>query len=224
MGPPDHATSVAALEGKRANLVSETPSGEILDGGIFKAVITGDSVTGERKQKDPFDFAPRAGHIVSTNWPITTADYSAGFWRRPIMLPFSWRFDQSSERRLAPEAEVLAHELAGVVAWTIEGAARAQRQGGYTMPDQSLALAREWRDGSDQIRLFLSTQTDPSVLQAGAFYDQYREWAKTNGHKNVVTSHTFGRRVMASGLYERHESNRGRFYQRKAEAPPVLAS
>lgn len=227
MFPPDALASIApqrwaerfglaGLEGKRANFVSETPSAEILDGGAFKAVVTGDIVTAERKHKDQFEFKPIAGHIFSTNWPITTTDHSAGFWRRPIILPFSRRFDRDPGRRIEPEREVIAQELEGVVAWAVEGAARAQRQRGYTLPDQSRALLGEWRDGSDQVRLFLAAEANETgAIPASRFYERYREWAAANGHKNQVTSRMFGLRVMASDLYTRSEGRGGRMYQRK---------
>ena len=208
---------LAALEGKRANFVSETPSAEILDGGAFKAVVTGDMVTAERKHRDPFEFRPTAGHIFSMNWPLTTTDHSAGFWRRPIVLPFSRRFDVDPGRKIEPERAVIERELAGVVAWSVEGAARAQRQRGYTVPDQSLSLLGEWRDGNDQVRLFLREQAaDEGPIPASQFYERYRDWAGSNGHRNPVSSRMFGLRVMATGLYERHDERTGRSYRRKA--------
>ena len=227
MFPPDSLSSVppqkwserfglASLEGKRANFVDETPSAEILDGGAFKAVITGGQMTAERKNKDPFEFRPTAGHIFSTNWPITTTDHSAGFWRRPIVLPFSRRFDLEPGRRIAPEAEVIRAELGAVVAWAIEGAARAQRQGAYTLPDQSRRLLGEWRDGNDQVRLFVSEQPDDEgPIPAARLYLRYRDWANENGHRNPVSARMFGLRIVATGAYDRDEARTGRTYRRR---------
>ncbi|XXX80067.1 phage/plasmid primase, P4 family [Sorangium sp. So ce134] len=215
--PPQRWTerfALSALEGKLANFVSETPTGEILDGGAFKAVVTGDPVMAERKHRDPFEFRPVAGHMFSTNWPIAASDFSAGFWRRPMILPFTRRFDTAHERKIAPEARVIDQELSGVVSWALEGAARLQRQKQYTMSSQSLVLANEWRDSSDQVRLFLATRPADEVIQASEFYRQYRAWAGENGHKNVLSAHMFGRRVVASKLYERDEDERARFYRR----------
>ena len=206
---------LASLEGKRANFVSETPSAEILDGGAFKAVVTGDEVTGERKHKDPFEFKPIAGHIFSMNWPLSSTDQSTGFWRRPIVLALSRRFDLDPSRRLGAEREVIEKEMPGVVAWAIEGAARAQRQGEFTMPDQSRTIIGEWRDNNDQVRMFLSERSDESGIIAGDFYAQYREWATSNGHRNMCTSRVFGLRVMATGAYERTDSHGKRIYKRK---------
>jgi putative DNA primase/helicase len=207
------------LIGKRINLVSETPSTEILDGGMFKAVITGDMVTTDRKNRDAIEFQPTAGHILSTNSPLVTKDHTAGFWRRVIILPLTRRFDESDERRLAPQAEVIAHELAGVVAWAIEGAARAQVQGRYTIPAQSIALLKEWRYGSNQVLLFLAQRREDDVVAGEDFYKQYRTWAGENGHKNLLAANTFAQRVLDSRLYERRKNNTGNIYHRLPSPP-----
>ena len=204
--------SLESLENKRANFVSETPTSEILDGAAFKAVITGDVVTAERKQRPVFEFVPVAGHIFSLNVPLNTSDHSDGFWRRPIVLPLTHNFENDPYRVLNVEQDIIRAELAGVVAWAIEGAARAQRQGAYTMPTQSLAVANEWRDASDQVRLFLATRPDADEVLAGDFYKQYKSWALDNGHKNAVTSTTFGRRVKATNLYRTKHTSAGCLY------------
>jgi putative DNA primase/helicase len=206
--------SVAALEGKRANFVDETPSAELLDGGAFKAVVTGGTLTAEKKHKDPFDFRPLAGHVFSTNWPLSTTDHSDGFWRRPVIVPFTRRFDLAVERRLDPAHEVLAAELPGAVAWALEGAAQAQRQRGLTLPDQSAALLAEWRDGSDNVRQYLNERPAKDSVWAADFYRQYRHWCTENGNK-ALSAHSFGRRVMASGLYARRDERQGRLYERR---------
>jgi P4 family phage/plasmid primase-like protien len=211
--------SLAGLEGKRANLVSETPSTEILDGNAFKAVITGDMVTAERKHRDPFEFKPVAGHIFSTNSAITTKDHTAGFWRRIIILPLTRRFDESDERRIAPQLEVIAAELAGVVAWAIEGAARAQQQARYTIPAQSAELLKKWRYDSNQVLLFILSRREDDVVSGEDFYRQYKTWASENGHKNTLAHNNFGERVVQTGLYRRDRVGRGMVYHRLPTPP-----
>lgn len=207
---------LAQLEGKLANFVDEIPEGEILAGEAFKAVVTGEPNTGERKHKDPFDFIPRAGHIFSANAPIATADHSDGFWRRPLVLPFTRRFDTAPGRKLEAGLAVLEAELPAVVAWAIEGAARAQEQGGYTIPGSSTRTAAEWRDDSDQVRLFASEQPITEKCAASEMYERYKTWGKVNGFA-LMSSTKFGRRLMGTGFYERTDEAAGRFYTRRGQ-------
>ncbi|WP_437638356.1 DNA primase family protein [Sorangium sp. So ce854] len=207
--------ALAALEGKLVNLVSETPTSELLDGSAFKAVVTGDQVTAERKHKDAFHFCPIAGHVFSTNWPLTSSDHSVGFWRRPLILPLTRRFDNALDVTLSAESEIIAHELPHVVAWALDGAARLQRQRQYTQPAQGVSLKAEWMNESDQVRLFLLTRPADDYVSADTLYKQYRVWASENGHKNPMSSNKFGRRVRASGMYDNLHAERGTFYRRK---------
>jgi hypothetical protein len=48
---------LAGLAGKRLNVVSELPSQDLMDSERFKAVVSGDALTAERKHQDPFTTA-----------------------------------------------------------------------------------------------------------------------------------------------------------------------
>jgi len=205
--------SLEVLEGKRANFVSETPNGDILDGSAFKAVITGDYVTAERKLKPVFEFKPIAGHIFSTNWPLLTSDHSTGFWRRPIVLPCTRKFDGDAARVIDVEQPIIREELAGLVAFAIEGAARAQRQSAFTVPEQGKALAHQWRTDSDAVRSFLATRPDNDEVLSSTLFDAYKQWSKDTNH-GTLSSTKFGLRVKATGLYTSVRLARGVVYTR----------
>jgi P4 family phage/plasmid primase-like protien len=222
--PPDAVTSLPPqkwgdqfkaimLEGKRANFCDELPDGEIMSGDSVKMVVTGEPVTGERKHRDPVTFKPIAGHILATNSPIRSTDQSVGFWRRPVVLPLTRKFDGAPERILEAGQAVLDAELPGVVTWALYGAARAQVQMGYTMPPSSSAVLSEWRDESDQVRGFAAEQPIVEREQAALLYNRYKEWAKVNGI-GAMSSTMFGRRIMSAGLYDR-EGKDVRYYVRR---------
>lgn len=205
------------LEGKRANFVDELPDGEIMSGDSVKLVVTGEPVTGERKHRDAVTFSPIAGHIMATNTPIRSTDQSEGFWRRPVVLPLTRSFHEAKGRVLEAGKQVIEGELAAVAAWAIAGAARAQKQQGYTMPASSSVVLRQWRDESDQVRTFLSEKMlTPGETQATTAYETYKEWIKESGHAPMSRT-MFGRRMLASGIVTRREAGDFRFYVR---APP----
>lgn len=204
------------LEGKRANFCDELPDGEIMSGEAVKLVVTGEPIPGERKHKDAIVFRPLAGHIFATNSPIRSADQSEGFWRRPVVLPLTRRFDESPDRVLEAGQEVLDAERPAVVAWALRGAARAQAQRGYTVPPSSLAAVKEWRDESDQIRGFVADKPIATRFSASDLYKAYTAWAKDNGVA-VMSSTMFGRRLLATGLAVREELLGRRFYAPSAK-------
>lgn len=191
------------LDGKLINLVDEMPSDELASGESFKKIVTGGEVDAERKNRDPVVFRPIAGHVFNANQPLRSGDHSDGFWRRPLVLPLTRVFESADYQ--APELErgigsrVLATDMAGIVVWALEGAARLQRQGRYTESAASRAYVRAWREESDQVRGFFAEQPITARVAQSALYESYTTWAKANGHKPLSKT-SLGQRIVASGL------------------------
>jgi phage/plasmid-associated DNA primase len=117
-------------------------------------------------------------------------------------------------------AKVLEEEHAGVVAWAIHGAARAQHQGGYTVPPSSLALSRQWRDENDQVRSYFAEEPLGGKIQAATLYKNYVQWAKDNG-LGPMSSTMFGRRVSAAELADRDTIGGKNFYMPRRTATQI---
>jgi P4 family phage/plasmid primase-like protien len=219
--PPEAVTSLAPqwwshrfrsvmLEGKLANFCDELPDAEIMGGEAWKAVVTGEPIPGEKKNRDPFIFRPRTGSIFNCNAPIRSTDHSEGFWRRPLVVALSRKFENDPGRILSAGADVLEAERPAIAAWAIRGAARAQQQRGYTVPPSSLAIAREWRDENDQVRGYIGENPVTELIQAKDLYKRYAAWAKESG-LGPMSLTMFGRRLMAAELVDREGVGR-RFY------------
>lgn len=203
----------ARLVGVLANFVDEIPEREITSGEVFKSIVTGDPVTTERKNRDPFEFRPVAGHIFSANTLPGTVDQSDGFWRRLVVCPFTRDFTKSTERRLDAATEVLEHEMPGLAAWALEGAARLDWTGKYTSVESAERVLAEWREEADPVRRFVAERSGPPEIGASALYREWREWARANGFADM-SSTRFGRRVMATGKFNRKDAKGGRVYTR----------
>ena len=210
--------AAAALEGVRANFVDELPDDEIMGGANVKRIITGEPLTARRVYEDSITFTPRAGHIFATNVEIQSTDYSDGFWERPLVLVLSRKFRQDPTRVLEASKGIIEAELPAIVAWAIEGAARAQRQGGYTEPGSSRATLLEWRDDNDQVRGFALDRPITGKWSAHTLYEEYKEWAKKNGCA-TMSSAKFGRRIVACGLAKRLRDASGRHYLPPGDEP-----
>jgi len=208
---------LAELAGKRLNVVSELPSGDVQDGDRFKQVVAGDPVTAERKYEAPFTLVPEAGHIFACNELPGTRDQSRGFWRRFAVIPCTRSF-QAHEEVKDIDRLVVREELAGIAAWALEGAARLQREGRYTTPRTSEEAKAEWQADSDQVRQWVAARC--AVLPPGTsswreaslekLYPDYRLWAQANGH-TAVASARFGARLKALGL--EHRTKMARLYR-----------
>ena len=79
---------IAALAGKRLNIVGELPADEKLPAAVFKTVTGRDTLMGRHPTHRPFDFVNQAAHWFSSNHLISTTDVSDAFFSRWIVLTF----------------------------------------------------------------------------------------------------------------------------------------
>jgi len=202
---------LASLEGVRANFVDELPDDQIMGGANVKRIITGEPVTARKVYEPPISFSARAGHCFATNVEIQSTDHSDGFWDRPMVCVLSRKFRHSSERVLEAAAGIVEAERSAIVSWAVEGACRAQTQGGYTEPACSAAALKEWRNENDQVLGFCEDKPIIGAWAALTLYDEYREWAKAHGCA-IMSSAKFGKRLVASGLVTRERTSAGNRY------------
>ena len=213
---------LAMLAGKHLNVVSELPETDILSSVTFKAIITGDLVTGREIREAPFDFRARAAHVFAANQLPGTTDQSKGFWRRQMILSFNNVVpDGQQNPRLAEE--ILAAELPAIVRWLLDGASSLIRNGRYTLPPSSIAEIERWRRTTDVVDTFLvectaPARTDDERIGAKELYRSYRDWSVENGHRFPVASNTFGLRMRRLGRRSQH-TKRGNFYPLRLLAP-----
>lgn len=206
-----HEYHRAALAGRRINLVSELPEGDIIDSSSFKAIISGDVTQGRHPYGRPFDFHPEAGHIFATNTLPGTNDQTEGFWRRFVVIGFpNAVLPQKQDPNLAQKLQ--AH-LPGFVGWCLAGALEAFTANALTIPASSGPALEAWRLESDQVAGFLQDNTesaDAPTTAASELYRQYRSWCALNGHKQL-SSTSFGRRMKLAG-HEPTRNKHGLFY------------
>lgn len=200
---------IAELAGALANFVDEIPENDITGGEVFKSVITGEPITGERKYEQPFDLRPRAGHIFSANTLPGTVDHSGGFWRRFLVCPFN--VDMKTLPTLRPDVgqEIVDAELPAIIAWALEGAARVQLASGYSVPPSSAAAVHQWMVDADPVRRFVETACNASAgmtCSGARLYDSFRLWSDQNGHK-AMSSQKFLKRLSSIGVKPTHTKN-----------------
>jgi len=205
---------LATLAGVLGNFVHEIPERDITGGEVFKAVITGDPIPGEQKYQAPFTFRPIAGHIFSANTLPGTVDQSSAYWRRFVLLPFTRNMRTAPEHQLSAAKGVIDAELPEVVAWFIDGAARVQRNGRYTVPQSSVEMLDAWRKDADSVLKFAAEECikDPQgKMKPAELFKDYCHWAGINNF-GIMSSTKFFRRFAKAGI-ERVHTVEGNVYR-----------
>ena len=87
----------AELENKLVNIGDDINRKDITDTGLLKKLFTGESVTVERKNADPFILKSYAKLVFSCNEIPRIADKSHGMYSRLMLIPFTATFSSSDE-------------------------------------------------------------------------------------------------------------------------------
>ncbi|MBN2295446.1 MAG: hypothetical protein JXM70_23650 [Pirellulales bacterium] len=160
--------ATARLVGKLANICADLPSEHLAGTSTFKAIVGGDTLPAERKFQDSFDVEPFVRLVFSANHAPRSADSSAAFFRRWVVIPFDCTFEGDNQiprdildaRLQAPE------ELSGLLNKALEGLRRVQYQRGLS---ESASVQAAWRDfhaTTDPLAVWLDRHTidDPGVF------------------------------------------------------------
>lgn len=178
---------VAALAGKRLNLVGELDPHIPIPGGPFKAVTGGDVVEGRHPTHRPFSFVCDAAHIFNCNRLPPTRDKSDAFFRRWRIVEFSNPVPVGQEITGLAE-RIIANEQGDVLGWLLEGAARLVRRGSLPTTPTHGRLIEMWRAANNTALQFLldaeaCALTPRHELKAADVFDAYRRWANASGIK-----------------------------------------
>lgn len=203
------------LEHALLNIVEELPKQKHIESEVFKTIISGDSITCNRKYKSAITFRPKAGHIFSCNDLPEWTDSSHGLWRRLIPIDFERTF-RERDKDWKSRSELIASlqaDLEGVYSCVVRAGARAALAGKYTVPASSQRLKKEWREDLDYVAQWARTQTEEDWEDVQKLYDSYSKWAKKRklDAKSLIG---FGRQLSRLG-WKKRKRKEGNQWKRK---------
>ncbi|NYH22471.1 DNA primase family protein [Paraburkholderia bryophila] len=199
------------LHGKLANFSSEVEAGKRLNDAFIKAVVSGDSITANRKGLTAITFRPYARLVSAMNDLPPLKDISHGFFRRLIVLQFNRTFAPEEMDRTLPEK--LRAETPGILAWATEGLLRLRQTGAFTPVPSSETLCNQYRFESDPVAMFMTASLVPSVTDKALkheVYSQYKKFCETNGYQALSNSQ-FGKAMKEKGVVSK-DSNGKSYY------------
>lgn len=159
--------AIARLKGSLLNIAGELPNRVVAAADVFKTVLDGGAVDAEKKGQDHFSLYPRAGHFFSSNHIPQSEDSSTGFWRRLIILPCWYNFEDDPMKRPKDEVSAaLRAERAGIITWALHGAVDLLRQGDYTIPECSTAIIADSQVDTDPVKSWLADNCETTDAEA----------------------------------------------------------
>ncbi|MHB1418197.1 MAG: DNA primase family protein [Bacillota bacterium] len=177
------------LLGKLANIFADLDDRALKSSSMFKTLVTGDMITGERKFGHPFSFRNYARLLFSANKLPGSRDRTTAFYDRWIIIPFerTFRNTEGDDKDLRNKLRS-PQELSGIFLFALEGLRRVYENGRFTMPDKVIMALKEYEKDNDSVASFIA---DCVVVDKVAytskqiFYRTYRMYCEEEGMRPV---------------------------------------
>lgn len=178
----------AKLQNKLANICGDISPIYMKKQGIIKSIITQDSITVERKNKEPYSLLPITRFLFSANELPKSRDKSYGWYRRLEIIPFPNRFVPGTEGYNPDLENQLKKELPGIVNWAIEGLIRLKENEEFTKSIDMIQAKNKYIYFNDPITLFINehydiTTCEEDYIDTDQVYQKYKRWSENNNFK-----------------------------------------
>lgn len=198
----------AELYGKLLNVAGELSERKKIDGRTFKMIVSGESMTGQRKNGQPFKFRVTCAHWFASNHVPRTDDTSEGFNRRWVMLTYN-RPVPPGKLVLGLGKTIAIEEREAIVSWAVPALARSLAQSSVTEPMSSKDRMQEVAKLNNSLRVFLLDSgkvlmgsfagSSPTPIPEEVIYNAYCIFALAAGDAKPVSSIGFRQQMRELG-------------------------
>ena len=179
----------AELIGKMVNIGDDSGHNLLENTAIFKKLVTGDSITIEIKNVQPFQFVNKAKMIFAANSLPPTTDKSEGFFRRCIVIPFNAiyretdaNYDPNMINRIITES---AKSYLFLLA--IQGLDSLLENNMFYIPADSKSINEYYELSNNNIMMWFQSLNQPYETIKEAFTN-YLLFCTNNGYRPVSVS------------------------------------
>lgn len=154
------------LDRKLLNISSETKVDKIYSTADLKALTGGDSVEVEKKFRDAYTTEIYCKYFLLANDMIQTEDYSDGFYRRLMIIPFNMHYydltpgeekDESKQYKDVYLEGNLQEELPGIFNFALEGLMRLYENDFHFSYSRACEEAKEkYKNEHNIVKVFLN--------------------------------------------------------------------
>ena len=205
------------LHNKLANIFADLPATYVSDSSTFKALVTGDPISAEKKGQTPFTFRNHARLIFSANLLPHSADTTHGYFRRWVLIHFPNTFPEGSPLRDERLLEKLTtpEELSGLLNLALVGLRRLKARGHFDTPPSCRAELEEYKRLNDSVVLFsaehITTEDPAGEVGRVALYSQYKVFCWADNLK-PVSSQKFCAKIREQFPTAREAKKRGEWF------------
>ncbi len=180
-----HPTEKMVLVGKRLVVFQEIPSGQRLNEGLTKALVSGDPDQARAMRENFTTIRPVGKLWLAGNHRLDIREQTEAIWRRYREIPFEQVFSQ--EQRDPKLETKLREEATGALAWCVRGCLEWQRAG-LGKSGKVQAATADLRAEMDRLGPFLEEcciVSPSATVPRAALFQAYRLWAERQGSHGI---------------------------------------
>jgi len=182
--------AVSQLYGKLANIYADLPAIALRDTGFFKMLTGNDTISGEYKFRDRFNFKNYAKLIFSCNQIPETPDNTVAFYRRWIIINFSNYFpddDPNTDKNMLAKLTT-PEELSGILNWALEGLRKLLKKEDFSEAKSVEETRAQYIAASDPVRAFVDECLEVDANGVETKDDVYNAYIRYCNERNLPTT------------------------------------
>jgi putative DNA primase/helicase len=201
----DATPDLVRLPGARLVRASEPEQGQKMKEALIKALTGGEPIMIRRMMQEFVEIVPEFKLTISGNHRPEVRGADDGIWRRIMLVPFAEQIPADEVDAELPEK--LWSERDGIFAWMVAGCLDWMA-GGLRPPAAVVEATQEYREDSDPLRTFLTTECEitgapDDFSRARDLGDAFNAWLLEGGFS------AWGRRTTANGIKARANNVKG---------------
>jgi putative DNA primase/helicase len=193
----------ADLYGKMVNTCGDISADKLSRSGLFKMLVSGDSIRAQRKYGQPFNFRNYAKLIFSANQIPDTEDRTFAFYKRWILLNFEKVFRENKDTNLIDKLTT-PEELSGLLNLALRALNQLQKDEGF-MDISIEETMKQYNKNTDTTTTFLEERCilDPGNPEYNTLttnvYNEYLIHCKEKNER-PLEANAFGARLVKWGI------------------------
>lgn len=204
--------SIAGLFGKLANIHADLPSSTLRQTAPLKMLTGGDTLEGEKKFKDSFNFVNTAKLIFSANQPPEITEDTLAIWRRFVVVDFPFKFEGEADDKNLITKITTEQEFSGLFNKVLEGLGRLKKNGDFSYSTTIEDTRAKYLLVSNPAGAFIEEQCEFSVWATVTKEELYQAFQRFCEEKKLpgLAKKAFGHKIKrAYTLGEERDSWRG---------------
>lgn len=178
----NHNFKISEITNKLINIGDDISDSYLKDTSIFKKLVTGDELTVDKKNEQPYKIRNYATMVFATNTLPQARDKTQGFLRRLEIIPFNAVFSPTDPDYDPFIVDKLTTENAKsyLLNLGIQGILRVYRNREFTKVESVRELLQEYNIDNNNVLQFLeehSIEGEPTHVS----YQEYQYWCAQSG-------------------------------------------